>query len=126
MQVIGTDGGRAYNERIWLDKWLSRVAEAENDGVDVVIADDMRFWNEHGAIKGLGGYTISVIRFGEDGKEYREPSMGDRHNHPSEQGLKCDAEASNWPDGLANLRLEAVMFLSRALRNRGRKDGQGT
>lgn len=79
LQVVGTDAGRAYNPRIWVDKWV-RSALAQM-GFDVVVADDCRFDNEAEAIHQMGGVTVRLLREG-----YEAPA--DQHtNHESERGI---------------------------------------
>lgn len=71
--------GVAMRERfpgIWIKLLVSR---AESSGVDVVLVPDMRFPDELGAIKALGGVTIDVTR--------DIDRSGPEHQHISETAL---------------------------------------
>jgi hypothetical protein len=64
MQTLGTDWGRnLISPTIWIDVWKARVARLLKDGWRVVV-DDMRFPNEHDAVRALGGVTVMVSRPG--------------------------------------------------------------
>lgn len=80
LQVVGTDAGRAYNPRIWVDKWANRVTEIRRFAQKrfAVIADDCRFPNEAEIIHSLGGTVIQIDR------SDHTPEMAD---HASEQPL---------------------------------------
>ena len=61
LQVLGTEIGRqCISESIWEDKWRAQVGVAARDGVDIMIADDVRFPNELALIRELAGVVIIV------------------------------------------------------------------
>ena len=62
LQVVGTDAGRAYNPRIWVDKWRADADYHRRQGCMCIIADDVRFANECGEIRALGGVVWRVDR----------------------------------------------------------------
>jgi len=110
LQVIGTDAGREYNPRIWVDKWLETVRVAMRYS-DLIIADDMRFGNEHDVIEWLQGFPVGINRHNPDLSPYREPGMEHLYAHPSEAGLRCKLEISCPSGDLDALREGARSFL---------------
>ena len=63
LQTIGM-AGRAYNPRIWVDKWLHIVGRLECFNKLCIIADDVRFENECEAVRDLGGTVWQIERPG--------------------------------------------------------------
>lgn len=61
LQLLGTDVGRnCISETIWEDKWRKQIGEQARDGIEYMIADDVRFPNELALIKEVGGVVIKV------------------------------------------------------------------
>jgi hypothetical protein len=59
-QTLGTEWGRnCMGEDFWVNTWARRI-----EGVPRVVADDVRFPNEVGKIKALGGFVIRLVRPG--------------------------------------------------------------
>ncbi len=90
MQTLGTEWGRRHvDQNIWVELALERVAEE----FPRVAITDVRFDNEAGRIRGLGGYVIHVHRSKSD--------LQERHaGHSSEHGLtaphKSDIHINNY------------------------------
>lgn len=77
MQTMGTEWGREIiHPNLWVNITMSRVRGLLSAGERVVI-DDVRFWEEMGAVRELGGTMIEITRHG---ASYRK-------NHRSEDGL---------------------------------------
>jgi len=75
LQLLGTECGReCIGPFVWVNKWLDRAAHELRHGHAVVVADDVRFSGERGAIKLLGGTIFRVTR----------PGCGPS-DHPSER-----------------------------------------
>jgi hypothetical protein len=81
LQFWGTEYRRAQNQNYWVDQWKAAISPKAN----IVIATDMRFFNEADTIKSVGGYTIQVNRKNVDGTPFVDPSRD--KNHPSETQL---------------------------------------
>lgn len=69
MQTLGTEWGRALSPKLWVDAWRRSIEREELfasvDGETVlIVADDVRFPNEVGAIKALGGIIVRIDRPG--------------------------------------------------------------
>jgi hypothetical protein len=77
MQTMGTEWGREImHPDLWVNITMARVRKLLAAGEYVAI-DDVRFWEEMGAVRTLGGTTIEITR---RGTFYRK-------NHRSEDGL---------------------------------------
>ena len=50
LQMIGTDTGRTYNYNIWVEKLDNIISKIKKD-IDIIIIDDVRFYNEIEYIK---------------------------------------------------------------------------
>jgi len=61
LQVVGTDAGRAYNPNIWVEKW-TYAALHSSYRTKCIIADDVRFENECGAVRSVGGVVWRIDR----------------------------------------------------------------
>ncbi len=59
MQTLGTEWGRALSPTLWVNVWARSL-----DGLERVVADDVRFDNEVAAVRELGGTVIEVQRPG--------------------------------------------------------------
>lgn len=59
LQNYGTEVRRCDDENYWVDKWIERVNE---EGERDIVTDDVRFFNELTAIKGMNGILIRVKR----------------------------------------------------------------
>lgn len=58
MQWLGTEWGRdLIGQDIWVNTFKDQVANADN-----VVCTDLRFPNEEGAIRDMGGYVVKVVR----------------------------------------------------------------
>jgi len=62
LQTLGTDWGRAYYDRIWIDYGIQRAFAVLASGVPNVVITDVRFKNEVDAIKNAGGEVWRVVR----------------------------------------------------------------
>lgn len=69
MQEYGTEVRRNDNQNYWVDKWRTSVVVEK-----LVVADDVRFFNELNAVRDMGGVIIRVER----------PDITSGGNHPSE------------------------------------------
>ena len=58
---IGTEVGRAYNDKIWLDNFDYRYNDLD-DQLDLVIVTDVRFRNEFEHLKQKGFFQIRLYR----------------------------------------------------------------
>lgn len=72
----------------WLTPVIWAIAEwdAEATGTQIAIVTDVRHVNEAEMVKALGGKTIRVRRYNEDGSPFIDPSRDP--NHPSEVDLQ--------------------------------------
>lgn len=90
MQLLGTEFGRQMiGGDIWVSSWLRRAGVALSDGAAGVVADDVRFPNEVGAIRSASGLIIRVDRDGVDR----------RYRHASEDIEKLDVDVIVHNDG---------------------------
>lgn len=68
MQTLGTQWGRELlGEDFWVDRWQDAALAALRRGVPGIVADDVRFANEAGRIRELGGRVILIRRAGQEG-----------------------------------------------------------
>lgn len=58
MQNYGTDVRRADDADYWVNKWLKKVTDSK----DNIVVDDVRFWNELGAVRQLNGVIVRIVR----------------------------------------------------------------
>lgn len=78
-QTLGTEWGRKIlGPDIWVNLAMKEVARRVAESERLVI-DDMRFPNEHAAVKKAGGTVIKVVRSG----------VSRPDTHPSEGGLEA-------------------------------------
>lgn len=64
MQTLGTEWGRRHmGDSFWLNAWIHAVYSSK---ARLVVADDVRFYNEAQAILDLGGEIICVVRSVDD------------------------------------------------------------
>lgn len=61
LQRLGTDVGRAFDENLWVKRWIARANTALATGRGVVVTD-VRFPNELEAVRSLGGKVYRVER----------------------------------------------------------------
>ncbi len=106
LQRLGTDIGRAHNDRIWVSKWLEHVKGLH--GVDVVLSDDMRFENEVEAIESLGGVTCRVVRLNDDDTPFREEGKEHLYSHSSEKPLQTSRIIKCYSGDLEALRAFSI------------------
>lgn len=67
MQTLGTEWGRdIVGMSLWTNIWKERVKFLMEDGVEHIICDDIRRYDEATTVDGLGGYTIMVTRAGDE------------------------------------------------------------
>jgi len=58
-QTLGTEWGRnIIDKNIWLNAWQNKVKATAGD----IVVDDLRFPNEWGAVKVIGGTTVRIER----------------------------------------------------------------
>jgi len=80
LQLIGTECGReCINKDIWIKHWSKTVKQYFNDGMKIIIADDVRFDNEVDMIHRSHGYLIKVVG--------RSAATLEDLDHPSELGI---------------------------------------
>lgn len=61
MQTLGTEWGRnTIHPDLWVLSWRTRVRKDFDDGIKLVVCDDVRFPNEVRFIKKMGGKVIRV------------------------------------------------------------------
>ena len=113
-QRLGTEGGRrVFGENVWVDIVMRKIeacnaaAELCGEPLPLILIPDVRFLNEYEAIKGAGGYVVTVER----------PSLNDVRDeedlHASEiswMGLKPDTVVIN-DGGVGDLMLRAHLLL---------------
>lgn len=79
MQTLGTEWGRNHiHQDLWIKVAHDQIKSLRSRGLPVVV-DDMRFPNELGLIKQMGGDAIKVIR--------PDITLLDSRSHESEAGL---------------------------------------
>ena len=81
MQTLGTEWGRALSPDLWVNAWARSI-----DGLERVVADDVRFENEASTVRRMGGSVVKVIRPGVTAL------AGD---HASEAGVIADVNMIN-------------------------------
>jgi hypothetical protein len=81
LQWWGTEYRRAQDSDYWVRQWKAAI----NPKANIVMATDMRFFNEAAAVKSVGGFTVQVNRKNVDGTPFVDPSRD--ANHPSEVQL---------------------------------------
>jgi hypothetical protein len=81
LQWWGAEYRRSQDQEYWVKKWRATI----NPKANIVIATDMRFFNEAAAVKSIGGFTIQVNRKNANGTPFVDPSRD--ANHPSETQL---------------------------------------
>lgn len=84
-QTIGTEWGREMIcPNLWLGVWRKRAADAVAAGLPV-INESVRFYNEAGEIRAMGGVVIRLVA-----------RAGDLEGgHASEAGVAADCDVSN-------------------------------
>lgn len=82
IQLIGTECGRdCISFNLWVDKWRVHYYNIIRENPNIlIVADDVRFWNEAAAINNMGGFVIKI-----EGKK----SIFDifKRRHISEKGV---------------------------------------
>jgi NADPH:quinone reductase-like Zn-dependent oxidoreductase len=81
LQRLGTDVVReCIDQNYWVDCWTQQATNYLREGVDYIIADDVRFDNEALAIKALGGIVVQI--------ETPSQNTGPEDTHKSEAGIR--------------------------------------
>lgn len=63
LQRLGTDVCReCIDEDYWVDAWMKEYNEAQQQGIQWVLTDDMRFGNELQAVRDLNAHVIKIVR----------------------------------------------------------------
>jgi len=75
LQWWGTEYRRAQDPDYWVKQWVAGI----NPKANIVLATDMRFFNEAAAVKSVGGFTVRVSRKNEDGTPFVDPSRPADH-----------------------------------------------
>jgi hypothetical protein len=81
LQWWGTEYRRAQDLNYWVKKWKEGI----NPKADIVLATDMRFFNEGDAVYSVGGFRVQVSRLNQDGTQFTDPDRD--ANHISETQL---------------------------------------
>ncbi|MGA1730832.1 MAG: hypothetical protein ACO4B5_11450 [Steroidobacteraceae bacterium] len=119
LQTLGTDWGRnLINKSIWVDAWRRRYESATaEDGVSVVVVDDVRFPAEAQLIKDLGGQLWWISR------PVLEPTEAVHHES---EGQLVDSPLidrvianSGTLEQLHEVTLDALRFLQQVVAKRG-------
>lgn len=77
LQTLGTQWGRELvGKTIWLDALLRDIRQAEAEGAEGVVIDDLRFANEYHFLRDLGATIIRIDR--------PDAAKGTLHSHASE------------------------------------------
>lgn len=93
MQNYGTEVRRGDDTEYWVNKWVAGLNELD----DIVLVDDVRFFNEAEAIKDRGGILIHL---------YRGDLVNNKDKHISEveqEMIKCDYQIVTCLDEVAKL-----------------------
>lgn len=100
METLGTEWGRdLIGPDFWTTAWASAARKAIADGVEGVVADDIRFTNEVEAVRRFGGSVIRLI-----GRSGVAAASG----HSSEAGaFEVDAQINN-AGSIADLEKQAA------------------
>ncbi len=100
LQTLGTEWGRnLIGEDLWLRAWAHTMPATPSGRI---VCDDVRFPNEHLAIKALGGLLIRVSR---PGYEHSGSHQSEKHE------LECDHVVFNY-GGLDSLRMRLGLLLN--------------
>jgi len=75
LQWWGTEFRRAQDQDYWVNQWKAAI----NPKANIVLATDMRFFNEAAAIKSVGGFTVRVSRKDQHGTLFIDPSRDPLH-----------------------------------------------
>jgi hypothetical protein len=78
LQWWGTEHRRSQDQNYWVKQWIASI----NPKANIVLATDMRFFNEAAAVKSVGGFTVHVSRKNIDGTNFIDPTR--EANHLSE------------------------------------------
>lgn len=64
LQHLGTDFAREFDPNIWVNKLVRRIEDIRSKNMtrSGVVVSDVRFPNEAGALLGMGGKLIKIIR----------------------------------------------------------------
>lgn len=86
LQWVGTEWGRGtISETLWVDLWKAEVAKLRHHyPEDILVCDDVRFDNEAGTIRSIGG---KVIRITSKKNLERITTANGIQNHSSEKGI---------------------------------------
>ena len=91
LQLLGTEFGRnMIGKTIWLDALLRDIRQAEAEGAEGVVIDDLRFANEYHFLRDLGATIIRIDR--------PDAANGTLNSHASE----CDWVDFRWDHRIHN------------------------
>jgi len=81
LQLLGTDVCRnCIDDNYWVKKWKEGIDKERAKGIQLIVADDVRFENELLSIAGFNGEIYKLV-----GRSYE--LAADSKNHESEQEL---------------------------------------
>lgn len=83
LQLIGTEWGRKKDPDVWVNQFLNNLDKLKSY-YDVIICDDMRYFNEFNALKEKGFLTVKIERFFKFRDLYQGTGIND---HSSEMEL---------------------------------------
>ena len=94
LQLIGTEIGRWYDDRIWVKKMAQRILDIEETNKyyqdqTMIVIDDVRFDNEAKLIKELDGFVIEL----KGNAFYQEGFLA---THTSERGVSKSVIDYSW------------------------------
>jgi hypothetical protein len=90
---VGTELGRGYNDKVWVENFAHRYKKALKNPPDLLIITDCRFKNEYDFLKENGFFTIRIYR---DGKTIN-------HSSETNQNLILDQDFDYVVDNNGNL-----------------------
>lgn len=86
MRTLGTEWGREKVSReLWLLIMHQKIHQARQDGMNLVLIDDLRFWNEYALLRNLGASCWKIVRPQARGSA-----------HASDGGLERFPTLNNW------------------------------
>lgn len=89
LQLWGTEIRRKQDKEYWIGRMKNTMKKLQKEGVNKIVASDVRFKNEALFIQGMSnGFVIKTERVNPDGTAFFDPSRD--KNHASEKDL------SNW------------------------------
>lgn len=64
LQHWGTEFRRHDNENYWIDRAREKIETERGLGADVTVVTDVRFENEAGMVRDMGGLLVRIVRHG--------------------------------------------------------------